>query len=88
MTAEEFADFIHNVRAEIAEALARLDTVDPADLEPALRVQYLRIRAGWETLRKMTADDVLELHAAACERAGRELTPDEIRALLDQLPRQ
>lgn len=30
----------------------------------------------------MTEDDVIELHVAVCEAAGRELTEDELRGLL------
>ena len=30
----------------------------------------------------MTEDNVIELHLAACEQAGRELTADELRGLV------
>lgn len=30
----------------------------------------------------MTADGAVELHLAACSKAGRELTPDELRGLI------
>jgi hypothetical protein len=38
-------------------------------------------------MRRLT-DDVLATHLAASERAGRELAPDEIRALLGLIPAQ
>jgi hypothetical protein len=88
MTAEEVAAFVAEVRSKVDAALSKLDTVDVAALEPSLREHYDRVRRGWEALRRMTEDDLVALHLKACERAGRELTPDEIRALLGLIPPQ
>ena len=88
MTADELDAFIADVRAQVDNALARLDTIDPDALDPALREHYEHVRRGWEALRNMTEHDIVALHLAACERAGRELTPDEVRALLGLIPPQ
>jgi hypothetical protein len=42
------------------------------------------VRAGWLRLLALTADDVVDLHVAACEATGRELTEDELLGLLDR----
>lgn len=82
MTADDLRAFITSVRTEVDAALAHLETVDRAALTPELRAEYDAVRKGWETLRRMADDDVVALHEAACLRAGRELTPDELRGLL------
>jgi len=82
MTADDLADFLTSVRAEAAARLARLDTVDTALLPHGLRAEYEQMRSRWLDLLAMTEDDVIELHLAACEHAGRELTPAEARALI------
>jgi hypothetical protein len=88
MTADGLPAFVADVRAEVDAALARLDTIDPNALEPELREHFEQVRRGWEALRMMTTDDVLAMHLEACAHAGRELTPDEVRALLGFIPPQ
>ncbi len=82
MTAAELIAFAANVRAEATAALAQLDTVDAGTLSPQLRAEYDTVRNGWVRLLAMTADDVVDLHVAACEAAGRELTEEELKGLL------
>jgi hypothetical protein len=82
MTDQEFRAFIVDARAEATAALARLATVDPDSLAPELRSECDAVRAGLKSLLAMTEADVVALHLAACEHAGRELTPDELRCLL------
>ncbi|MGH3427886.1 MAG: hypothetical protein ACRDQZ_10020 [Mycobacteriales bacterium] len=82
MTAADLMAFTAEVRAEGTAALARLDTVDPDALSPPLRAEYETVRAGWLRVLAMTADDVIDLHVAACEAAGRELTEEELKGLL------
>ncbi len=81
MTATELSKFIAAVRAEATAAVAQLDTVDSDSLPPPVRAEYETVRAGWLRLLALTADDVVELHVAACEAAGRELTEEELRGL-------
>ena len=82
MTADELRAFIVEVRAETDAALARLATVDAEALPAELRERWEQSRRGWEELRRLTADDVVALHEAACLQAGRELTTDELRGSL------
>lgn len=82
MTAAELLAFATKTRAEAMAALAQLNTVDLDTLTPLLRSEYETVRQGWLKLLAMTADDVVDLHVAACEAVGRELTPDEVQALL------
>jgi hypothetical protein len=82
MTAADLMAFAAKVRAEATAALARLDTIDPDALSPELRPEYDLVRGNWLKLLAMTADDVVELHVAACAAAGRELTEEELRGLL------
>jgi hypothetical protein len=82
MTAEELQAFVADVRVKAATALARLANVEPEELTPKLREEYDAVHAGWTALLAMTEDDILKLHQAACEAAGRELTADELRGLL------
>lgn len=82
MTAAELMAFAAQVRAEATAALAQLDTVSPETLSPQLRVEYDTVRDGWLRLLALTADDVVDLHVAACEAAGRELTDEELKGLL------
>lgn len=43
----------------------------------------------WQALRALITDeDALALHLEPCERAGRQLTPDEMLALLGLIPQQ
>ena len=81
MTPAAFRLFISEVRAEATSRLARLATIDPDELLPELRQQYHQSVAGWRKLLAMTEDEAVELHLAACEAAGRELTDDELRGL-------
>jgi hypothetical protein len=82
MTAEELHAFVLEVRAEATARLDRLDAVDPTLLPPALRVEFEEMRSRWQEMLAMTEDHAVALHEAACEAAGRELTPAEARALL------
>ena len=82
MTAAELLAFAAKTRAEATAALGQLDTVDVDALTPVLRSEYETVREGWLKLLAMTADDVIDLHVAACEAVGRELTPEEVQALL------
>lgn len=82
VTAAELMAFTAKVRAEATAALAKLDTVDPETLAPPIRAGYDTVRNGWVRLLAMTSDDVVELHVAACEAAGRELTEEELKGLL------
>lgn len=82
MTATDLAALLAQVRAEATAALGRLDTVDSDELPADLRAEYAQMRRGWSDLLAMTEDDVVALHTAACEQAGRELTADELRGLL------
>lgn len=82
MTAADLMAFAAKVRAEATAELARLDTIDPAALPPAIRAEYDTVRGGWIKLLAMTSDDVVDLHVAACEAAGRELTAEELKGLL------
>jgi hypothetical protein len=82
MTADDLDGFPTYVRVEVTLALARLAEVDPDALPPDLRAMYDEHRRQAEVLLAMTEDDVIELHVAACEHAGRELTvnyPPEAR---------
>ena len=88
MTEAQFSHLIAAVRARVDAALRTLDRIDSSALDPRLRDQYERIRRGWEALHLMTHGEGFELYAAACERAGRDLAPDEVRALLGLLPPQ
>lgn len=81
MSIEELCTVVAAVRAEVDAALARLRTVDPETLPPDLRGHYEQIRRGWEELRTLTEENILALHEEACRRAGRELTPAELRGL-------
>jgi hypothetical protein len=82
MTAAELSDFIAAVRAEATVALANLESVDPGSLPAPVRAEYDTVRAGWLRLLALTADGVIELHVAACEAAGRELTEEELKGRL------
>jgi hypothetical protein len=82
MTAAELMAFAAKIRAEATAKLAQLDTIDPDALPPTIRAEYDTVRNGWLKLLKMTADDVVDLHVAACEAAGRELTAEELKGLL------
>jgi hypothetical protein len=84
MTSEELLAFAAEVRADCDAALAKLATVDPTTLPPDLRREYEEQCQRWRDLRALTEVDALELHQAACEAAGRELTPAEARALLSR----
>jgi hypothetical protein len=87
MTADELAAFIAEVRSQVEEALAQLDTVDRDALPPKLRNEYDAARARWEALgAHVTNEDALAMHIEAVERAGRELTADESLALLGLTP--
>jgi len=55
---------------------------DPETLPPDLRAEYAEALEGRTALRDLTEDEAVELHLAACEHAGRELTPAEARALV------
>ena len=81
MPADDLAAFVAQVRAECDTALARLDTVDPATLSPDVRRKYEKQRRRWLNLRALTEGDAVDLHLAAAEHAGRELTQDESGAL-------
>jgi hypothetical protein len=82
MTAAELLAFAAKTRAEATAALAQLDTVEVDSLTHDLRAEYDTVRNGWLKLLAMTADEVVDLHVAACEAVGRELTPDEVQGLL------
>jgi hypothetical protein len=62
--------FITAVRTEVDAALARLATVDPAALTPEPCAEYDAVCTGWKTLRRMTDDDAVALHEAACLAAS------------------
>ena len=81
MTPDELTAFIRNVRAECDAALARLDTVDPDALPADVRAEYEAQRQRWQDLRALTEGNAVDLHLAAAEHAGRELTQDESGAL-------
>lgn len=82
MTAAELAAFIAEVRAEADQRLAILRSVDPETLPPDLRGEYAEALEAWSALHTLTDDEAVELHLAACEAAGRELTAAEARALI------
>jgi hypothetical protein len=82
MTAAELRDFIFGVRREAEDALAQLATVDVEELPPDVRAEYEQVCAGWHQFLALTEGEAVALHEAACIRAGRELTPDELRGLL------
>ena len=84
MTAADLIASAAKIRAEATTALARLDTIDRDTLSPQLRADYDAVRSNWLKLLAMTADDVVDLHVAACEAAGRELTEEELRELVGQ----
>ena len=84
MTAAELTAFVADIRAQADAALARLDTVDLTELSTDLRAEYDAVHQGWEVLRKMTEADVLALHEAACIKAGRTLTPEELRGMVSR----
>jgi hypothetical protein len=86
MAAAELANFIAAVRAQTAAALTQLDTVDSKELPLSVHAEYDSVRKGWLRLLAITEDDVVELHVAACEAAGRELTEDELRGLVGRHP--
>ena len=71
MTAAELDAFLADVRAQADAALARLATVDADALTPTLRAEYDAVRDGWQALRSMTADDVVELLSGLSARAIR-----------------
>ena len=75
MTAAELLAFAAKTRAEATAALAKLDSIDVDSLTPLLRAEYEAVRDGWLKLLAMTADDVVDLHVAACE------APDESEGL-------
>ena len=79
VTADDLHAFIVKVRAEADAALARLATVDANTLPVDLRERWEESHRGWEDLRRLTADEVVALHEAACLQAGRELTAEELR---------
>ena len=82
MTPADLFTFLAHVRAESTAALTTLDGVDPDALPADLRAEHEKQRRGWFDLLAMVADDVIELHLAACEAAGRELSAEELRGLL------
>ena len=82
MTAAELRNFIAGVRREAEDALAQLATVDPSELPPDVRAECEQVRAGWKQFLLLTEDDAVALHEAACLRAGRALTPEELRGLI------
>jgi len=79
MTAAELLAVAARTRAEATAALAKLDTLDAETLPPLLRAEYESVRGGWLKLLTMTADDVVDLHVAACEAAGRQLSEERNR---------
>jgi hypothetical protein len=58
MTEDELRAFVAAIRAQVDEALARLATIDPAELPPEVRQMYDEARRGWESLRQLTDDHV------------------------------
>jgi hypothetical protein len=82
MTAAELLAVAARTRAEATAALAKLDTVDLGTLPPLLRAEYESVRGGWLKLLSMTADDVVDLHLATCDAAGRQLREEESKGLL------
>ena len=81
MTAAELTAFIAEVRAEADQRLALLHAVDAATLPPELHADHAEALEMWTELRALTDADAVELHQAACEAAGLELTPAEARAV-------
>jgi hypothetical protein len=69
-TADELGAFVAQVRAECDDALARLDTVDPAMLPPDVCDLYDQQRARWRELRALTEDNAVELPALGAARTA------------------
>jgi hypothetical protein len=76
MTAAQLLAVAARTQAEATAALAKLDTVDLETLPPLLRAEYESVRGGWLKLLSMTADEVVDLHIAACDVAGPQLGED------------
>ena len=82
MTAAELSTFIAEIRSECDERLALLAATDPATLPAELVDEYHDAVASWTAIWQLTDEEVVALHVEACRLAERELTPDELRALL------
>lgn len=83
MTADELAAFVAEIRAEADARLAILRAVDREFAAPrAARWEYDHALAAWTEMLALTDADTHALHCAACEEAGRELTPADMRGLL------
>ena len=81
MTADELSAFVAEIRAEADARLAILHAVDRESLPLEPRDEYDHALAAWTEMRALTDADTHALHLAACEEAGRELTPAEMRGL-------
>lgn len=82
MTADELSAFVAEVRTEVDGIFDRLSSLDPAALPIEARAMYDDVRKQAIELRTLTEAHVIELLETACAKAGRELTPAELRGLL------
>lgn len=80
MIPSAFRRFVRGNRRRAIEAHARLATVGAADLTPDILERSHLSVAGWRGLLAMLHDDVIELHRAAYEYAGRP-SMEEFRGL-------
>lgn len=81
MTDAAFRAFVARARAEVAAELERLDEVDRSDLAPDELAMLTRYRQDLIALWESMTDDALRAELEATEYAGRDLTPDEVRAI-------
>lgn len=81
MTAAEFRAYVDEVRQRVAANLAAIDALDAAGLSPATRADIAAERAGLLDLQASLTDEALAAEIEATEHAGRELTPEEVRAI-------
>jgi hypothetical protein len=83
MDSGELDAFLAEVRERAREMIARLDAIDRASLPPIARGVYDDTRRSAENVLTLTSERVLTLLLEACDRAGRELTHDELLGLLE-----
>ena len=81
MTDAEFRAFLAAARAEVDASLAQLAQLDWNALPPAERAALEARRQGYLDLRAAMADESITAELEATEHAGRDLAPDEVRAL-------
>ena len=81
MTDAEFRAFLTAARAEVDANLAQLAQLDWNALPPAERAELEALRQGYLDLRASMADESITAELEATMYAGRDLAPDEVRAL-------